>query len=695
MCPGINAANSAHSCSNNHKAYRAVLLLFVLVCLSYSNSLNAIWTLDDNPNILQNSRLHIEDLQPETLYKTFFSPQDLDRDGRARLNRPIAHLSFALNWFVGENSPVGYRLINILIHGLTALLLFFVVRGLLCTPNMRGKQQGKEGAIALLAALLWALNPIQSQAVVYIVQRMASLACFFYLLGIWCYMQARASEELRRRLFFYTLALASYFAGVGTKENVILLPAALILLEFTFFENLGQPTVRRQAWFVLVASFGLLLMGSAGLAAHGELSSLLGYGSRLFSPGERLMTEARIILLYLSQIFYPVPGRLSIVHDVELSRSLFDPWTTLPAILILIGLIGFGFLQMRKRPFLSFAILFYFLNHVVESSILGLELVFEHRNYLPSLFLFVPVAMGLQWLISHYQSRNSSFHYVVLAFVILWVGSLGAGTYVRNMAWLDAQTFWEDAAQKAPLSLRPVANLAYEYYERKGDYRKAFELYHKALELKDYNAQSISLLHVNIACFYNLVGAYTKASEHVERALILSPYFEQAQHLQSILLYKVGDLQGAYSIISSLVSRRPDSFEYNYTLAQVSLKMGRWEEALSRLRHCMKLSSNSVKAFTMVGIAMNLNGDYQRAQWFLSRAIYLDPKDKRALLWMIRCKLQNVEESAAVEYTLKFFEGMSVEQIDSWINQSLDEGFMSQDSKEYLSRWIWSQVRAQ
>ena len=143
-------------------------------------------------------------------------------------------------------------------------------------------------------------------------------------------------------------------------------------------------------------------------------------------------------------------------------------------------------------------------------------------------------------------------------------------------------------------------------------------------------------------------------------------------------------MQRAYSVISPLVLRRPDSFEYHYTLAQVSLKMGRWEEALSRLRHCMKLSSNSAKAFTMVGIAMNLNGDHQRAQWFLRRAIGLDPKDKRALLWIIDYKLKNVEEAAAVEYTSKFIDGMSIEQIEFWINLSLDEGFMSQDSKEHL-----------
>jgi uncharacterized membrane protein len=126
-----------------------------------------------------------------------------------------------------------------------------------------------------------------------------------------------------------------------------------------------------------------------------------------------MLTEPRIVLFYLSQIFYPVPGRLSIVHDVQLSRSLLEPWTTLPAILVVLGLIGFGIWQLRKRPMLSFAVLFFFLNHTVESSIIGLELIYEHRNYLPSLFLFAPVAMGLQYLVDHFRHQRYGFQRVV------------------------------------------------------------------------------------------------------------------------------------------------------------------------------------------------------------------------------------------------------------------------------------------
>jgi Tfp pilus assembly protein PilF len=122
--------------------------------------------------------------------------------------------------------------------------------------------------------------------------------------------------------------------------------------------------------------------------------------------------------------------------------------------------------------------------------------------------------------------------------------------------------------------------------------------------------------------------------------------------------------------------------------------MGKTEEALSHLRHCMKLSSNSTKTLTMVGIAMNLNGDYQRAEWFLRRALDLDSRDKRALFWMIDCKLKKHEEAAASEFAFNFLYGVSIEQIESWINEGLDEDLMAQDSKQYLSEWILSHVRA-
>ena len=173
--------------------YGRVYRLFLLVALIYCGSLPAIWTIDDGPNILENPRIQIRDLSASALYGSMFSPLHPNADGTPGFNRPLAHLSFALNWYFGQTSPIGYRAVNICIHFLTACILYLVVRTLLQSPNMAVRFQGDAVPVALLSAALWAANPIQTQAVVYIVQRMASLACLFYLLAMWCYLRARTS----------------------------------------------------------------------------------------------------------------------------------------------------------------------------------------------------------------------------------------------------------------------------------------------------------------------------------------------------------------------------------------------------------------------------------------------------------------------------------------------------------------------
>ena len=595
--------------SNNNGALCAFITLLIFVGLVYSNSLDAIWTLDDDPKILQNTRLHIGNLLPETLFQTFFSPLHPDESGQPRLNRPLAHLSFALNWYFWKNSPAGYRLVNIFIHFLTAFVLFLVIRALLHAPNLRGAYDGHEDFIALLGSALWAVNPIQTQAVVYIVQRMASMSCFFYLLGIWGYIRGRMSTQSSRQARFILLAVGSFLAAVGSKENAVLLPAALVLLEFIFFQNLSLPSVRRRFSYILCFSLCLLLIGGGWLFSSGKLDALLDYSIRMFTPWERLLTQPRIVLFYLSQIFYPVPSRLSMVHDVELSRSLIEPWTTLPAILGILALICFGVWQMRKRPMLSFAILFFFLNQVIESSVIGLELIYEHRNYLPSLFLFAPVAIGLQSLIEHFRAQGSTFHRVVSLFILLLIASLGAGTYIRNLAWLDPKTFWEDAAHKAPLSMRPLHNLAYYHYEKRGEYKKAYELYQQEIGLRSYNRQELSSAHVNLANYYYRQGEFNQAIEHLSKAYDAFPDFALVRYLQAYVFFKAGQHEKALTILRPLVADRRNSFDDHYLMAEILLQTGNREDAMAHLQDCLRIVPDSARAQTLMRVALSKNAD--------------------------------------------------------------------------------------
>lgn len=664
----------------------SALVLSAVIGVIYSNCLGAIWTLDDVPNILQNPWIHIEDLRPETIYRFLFSPDSSYQYGNNQISRPLAQLSFALNWLIGKNSPISYRVANITIHFFTAFFLFLTVRELLRTPALSGKYEHAE-SIALLSALLWAVNPIQSQAVVYIVQRMASLACLFYLFAIWCYVRGRLVPPGRRWRWFVATGIGFAFA-VGSKENALMLPASIFLVEVTFFRDRTMFGLPLRLKLLAGGSIGMVLAAAGWMWSTGRLAAYLDYSSRLFTLTERLLTQPRILLFYLSQIAYPVPNRLSIEHDVEISRSLIDPWMTLPSIITVTAIVVFALFQVRRRPLASFAILFFFLNHAIESSIIPLELIFEHRNYLPSLFLFMPVATGLLKAIEYCRRLQPSVRHLACAFPILIVAGLGAGTYTRNMAWKDARTFWEDAAVKAPLSMRPLHNLAYEHYERVGDASAALYLYQKELGLRGYNRRDISTAHVNIANHHYRTGNYGAAIHHLETALSHYPEFELVQYRLAFVLAQAGYPERAIATLNSLLAKSPGVIDYSFLAAQICVKNGMFAEGLDYLRHCLRRPSSATRPLFMTGVTLSLSGHPERAEWFFKLALNRQPDDQRLLLWIVDCKLKQSDEAGAREYAGKLIRALSPRQFQADVVRELSDGFMPEISIQETTLWM-------
>ena len=358
-------------------------ILAFLIILVYSNSFQASWHFDDYENVANNPRVQINDLRPSTLFKTFFASPE----GKQKPFRSVVYLSFALNAYVEGKQVFGYHAVNIAIHIVTAFLLFITVLKIFETPKLKKRLNNDALFVALLTATLWAANPIQTQAVTYIVQRMASMAAMFYLLGLYCYIIARLSATPKNRITLFIGCGCSCFLSAMSKENAALMPLSLLLVEFIFFRDLRDPKQRKYFFTLLfVGAFAVVALGA--MIFGNPFSFLNGYPNRTFTPLQRLLTETRILVHYLSQIFYPAPTRLSLYHDVIVSRSLLQPWTTLPSLLVTLLFIGLALKWMASRPLLSFAILFFFVNHLIESTVIGLELVFEHRNYLP-LFLYL------------------------------------------------------------------------------------------------------------------------------------------------------------------------------------------------------------------------------------------------------------------------------------------------------------------
>ncbi|MBW2481673.1 MAG: tetratricopeptide repeat protein, partial [Deltaproteobacteria bacterium] len=653
--------------------------------LIYFNTLDASWHFDDEPNILNNRGLHIHNLKPESLVRTFFTSPTAGGSISDSLYRPIPCLTFAINWYFGKGDVFGYHLVNIAVHILTTYLIYLTILNLLKAPKLQHRYNRKENFIAFLAAALWAIHPIQTQAVTYIVQRMASMAAMFYILGIYFYVKTRQSRISARRIGLLFGCAISFIFAIGSKQNAAALPFALLLIEIIGFQDLNRPGVRKAFWVGSIVGGLLLVALSVWLFLPGGSETLIsGYDQRPFSLSERLLTEPRIVLFYLSLIFYPDPNRLSIEHDIQLSTSLIEPWTTLPAILTTIILIAIGISQYKKRPLLALAILFFYLNHVIESTFIPLELIFEHRNYLPSFFLFLPVAAGFNRLLDYYKEKNRAFRSVLIAFLVLFMIGIGAGSYIRNMAWATEKTLWEDAMQKAPNSHRPLHNLASYHYERIGQLDKALELYQKSLELRTNNNFANPSAMSNMALIYVRQNEYEKAIALWDKILSNKPVYGVHQYLYVIGSIEMKDWNRALTGINRLIEERPTDFNYNYLKGYVLLNLKDYRQALRYFERCLKLIADNHQALVGAGVCYSLLGQYQSAEDIFKTAHRYYPDNDLVLLWLVDTKLKQNERRAADRYLSRLLKITPVEELLESLEKNNTKHFLPPDSKTLI-----------
>ena len=341
---------------------------------------------DDKPNIVQNPNIQIKVFTWDRLAQ-------LVRNTYKETIRVFSYFTLALNYYFGGLDVFGYHVVNLCIHVASGIFLYWFLLLTFHLPSLRERYGPISYRVALFTSLIFIAHPIQTQSVTYIVQRMASMAGMFYLLSMVLYVKGRLGRGRTRSLYFGGMVL-TYLLGVFSKENVAIFPVFVALYEFYFFQKLDLSPKGRK--LVLGLALMLLMLGILGFAVWGKRYIQLiieGYEYRTFTMSERVLTQGRIVLYYLSLLIYPHPSRLNLDYDYPISRTILDPPTTLVSLLIIAGLIGYSFWTAKKRPVLSFCILWYFGNLVIESSIFPLEMVYEHRLYLPSIGLFVPFSL--------------------------------------------------------------------------------------------------------------------------------------------------------------------------------------------------------------------------------------------------------------------------------------------------------------
>jgi len=409
------------------------LLLAALVCvLVYQVGLPGPFLFDDSVHITKNKQVHIEDLSLDSLSRAWNSSLS-----PPPANRPLAQLTFGLNHVFGDLSTQGFKATNLAIHLINGWLLFLLTSSLLRAHSMARDLclcWQRIDWIALTVAAIWLLHPLNLSTVLYVVQRMTELSALFVLLGLWLYVSGRlAIAEGRSGLGRILLAFPVAALGILAKENAVLFPVLLLIIEFTLLRGLTRGAYPKAGLGILILGAALpVLAGFAYLVAHPELYA---YAGRQFTLEERLLTQARALWFYLHMFVTPMLQDLGLFHDdFPISKSWLSPISTAPAVVAWVVLIVGSFAYAQRLPVLAFGVLFYLGAHSLESSIIPLEMVFEHRNYLP---LYGPAFVLAYFLINPPSTVRARRFLPILAITLICVYTFL--THMRATDWSSSQ----------------------------------------------------------------------------------------------------------------------------------------------------------------------------------------------------------------------------------------------------------------
>ena len=310
----------------------------LLVVVSYSNTLSAPFVFDDQQNIVHNPNIRMTELSLSSLTRTLSDNPT---------PRPIAYLSFGLNHWWSGYDVAGFRVANIFIHLLNGWLVFWlsvlIQRHLVPEDGNNPKFSKTSGIwIGFATATLFLVHPVQTQSVTYIVQRMASLCALFYLAALILYLVGRHSPNRRTKIGSWCGCFLFWILAIGVKQLAVTLPLAILLCEWILFQRGDRRWLIRNSKYLI--SIAALMLIVAFLFKGTELPKLFtrGYTKRDFTLWERLYTEGRVILHYLTLVVAPTPGRLTLIYDFPISRSLLNPVTTLFAWGLIVAVVGWG-----------------------------------------------------------------------------------------------------------------------------------------------------------------------------------------------------------------------------------------------------------------------------------------------------------------------------------------------------------------
>jgi len=561
----------------------SMLLISILSLLLYANTFQNKFVWDDSVFILDNESIK----NPQGIAQFFTSPSSFSAKGDLFIYRPLAALSFALDWRLWKLKTFPYHILNLLFYTLCGIMLYMVMQRL-----------SRNNITALFVALIFIAHPVHTESVTWIAARSDGMFLLFLLLSLLFYMKY-ISAPVPKKTPYFILSLIWYALSLLSKETAIVLPLLLVLCDFY---SAARHRVRKTlynakyyVWFVLVAVAYLYLRYSVFGRWGGKED--IRIGENIFSG---VFTMSRVAAHYIRLLFFPV-GQ-SAIYMVRISSSIKDVRVIVSLLLITVFVLT-SILLARKSRETSFCILWFFVALLPVLNIIPMQNVImaERFLFLPSIGFCMFLGTRLSLLIKsrRKQLKKSA---LFLFFSILVFYSLK--TMARNRDWKDDFTFWKQASVTAPSSDRVHTNLGL-IYDSRLELARAIEEYKKSLELNPDNAE----VYFRLGIDYDKAGWYELAMKMFLEALKKDPLNGSIHSALGSIYARTGLYENAFRQANQALKLKGDDASAYNTLGLVYERRGNYSLAISYYRRALELSGEGTEART----------NYNRAYRMLNR----------------------------------------------------------------------------
>lgn len=578
-------------------ARRAAGALIVLATvLAYGNSFAGVFLFDEHIVIVENAR--IRDVWPPWPYV-------------GHSLRPLLYFTLAVNYAVGGLDPWSYHAFNLAAHVLSALLLFGVVRRTMLLPRWQGRHDADAVPVAFSVALLWAVHPLNTQSVTYVVQRGEVMAAAFGLLALWCVINAAAGER-RWPAAWYAAAIAALAAGLSAKETAIAwLPVLLVFDRALLAGSWREALARRWPLYA-----GVVAMPAAVALARWAAGVPLLFAYNVKWPVlTYLSNQGLIVLHYLRLAFWPSP----LVFDYG--------WQPLAPALVVAGVVATGalllgaFAWLRRRPAVGAAGVSFFLLLAPTSSIMPIEdLAVEHRMYLPLAAVIIVAVVAARALLIAAVRPAPVRRIIAVAVVTALASSAIVLTRIRNYDYFDELSMWEDTLAKRPRNARAFYN-AGVLLASANRFATAGSRFEQAIAIDPEYAQA----HSNLAVVQVMRGNLHRAEQLYREAIRLNPALPEAHQGLGKILAASGRVREAVPYYEAAVALATPQPALYLELGRAKAQLGELAEARALYERALQRRPNDVEAHNSIGLAWAAAGQADEAMASYMRALAIAP----------------------------------------------------------------------